>query len=228
MPTTLATFRSWLRLDLNDPAGSGQRFADADLDRAVERAVAEYSRACPRLRDVTLATTAGSRDVSLAGLAGLWTVEEVEWPVGRCPLALVEWRLSADRQTLTLLASAVPAGEPVRIRWGSRHTVDAGTSTVPEEHEALVALGAAGFACLAYSMPSADNFKYEDGATTALVDDTAIPLEWRRRSEAALAEFRKELARLAGARTLGARAAAVWSLPRPAPRYPSTADGREP
>jgi len=226
--TTLATFRSWLRLDLNDPAGSAPRFADADLDRAVERAVVDYSRAYPRLRDQTLATTAGSRDVSVAALAGLWAVEEVEWPLGQYPPALVDWRLSADRQTLTLLVPGAPAGEQVRVRWTSKHTVDLSTSTVLEEHEALVALGAAGFACYAYSTPSADNFRYEDGATAALVDDTAIPLEWRRRGDALLQEFRHQLGLLAAARTHGGRNRAVWSERRPAPRYPLTAEGSEP
>jgi hypothetical protein len=228
MAATLATFRAWLRLDLNDPAGGSQRFADADLDRAVERAVGEYSQASPRLREQTVATAAGSRDVSLAAFTGLWTVEEVEWPAGSYPARLVEWRLSPDRQTLTLLVASAPAGEQARVRWGSKHTVDATTSTIPEEHDPLVALGAAGFAALAYSTPSADNFRYGDGATAALVDDSMIPIEWRRRGEAALAEFRRQLAGLAQARVVGARKTVVWSTPRPAPRYPSAVDGREP
>ena len=231
MATTLATFRAWLRLDLNDPAGSAPRFADADLDRAIDRALTAYSQVWPRLRDQTLTTTAGSRDVSVAALAGLWTVEEVEWPAGAqavYPPALANWRLSPDRQTLSLLVPAAPGGEPVRVRWASKHTVDLTTSTVPEEHEALLALGAYGYVCLAYSTPSADNFRYEDGAMAGMVDDSMIAVEWRRRSEAALAEFRRLLGQLAVSRTHGARGRVVWSEPRPAPRYPATVDAREP
>jgi hypothetical protein len=228
MPTTLPTMRAWLRLDLNDPAGASQRFADADLDRALERALVEYSRASPRLREQTLSTTAGSRDVSLAGLAGLWTVEAVEWPLGEYPARFVEWRLSADRQTLTLLVETAPTGESARVRWASKHTLDAGTSTIPEEHEPLVALGAYGYACLAYSTPSADNFRYEDGATAALVDDSMIAAEWRRRGDAALAEFRRQLAGLVRLRAIDTPHRVVWSRPRPAPRYPTGVDGLEP
>jgi hypothetical protein len=228
MAATLATFRAWLRLDLNDPAGSSPRFADADLDRAIDRAVAEYSRAAPRLRDQTLATAAGSRVLSLAGLAGLRDVEEVEWPEGGYPPSLVEWALAPDRQSLTLLVSAAPAGENARVRWSSKHAVDLSTGTVSEEHEALVALGAYGYAAGAYSTPAADNFRYEDGATAAQVDDTAIPVEWRRRSEAALSIFREQLGPIVRTRMTGMRARVVWSDPRPAPRYPSTAEGREP
>jgi hypothetical protein len=214
MPATLASFRGWLRQDLNDPAGSSQRFADADLERAVERAVVEYSQAAPRLRVQQLVTTVGSREVSLAGLAGLWLVDEVEWPVGQYPPAQPAWRLLADKQTLTLLVPAAPNGEPVRVTWGSKHTVDAASSTIEEAHETLVARGAYGFACLAYSTPAADNFKYEDGATAGLVDDTPIPLEWRRRAEAALNEFRTAIGRLAIARTRGMRGRVVWKAER--------------
>jgi hypothetical protein len=190
--------------------------------------VVEYSRAYPRLQEQTLATTAGSRDLSLAALAGLWTVEAVEWPAGQYPARTVEWRLSADRQTLTLLAETAPAGEPALVRWGSKHTLDAGTSTIPQEHEPVVALGAGGLACLAYSTPSADNFRYQDGDTAAAVDDSMIPVEWRRRGEAALAEFRQQLTSLARARAIDTPHRVVWSKRRPAPRFPSGTDGREP
>ena len=81
---------------------------------------------------------------------------------------------------------------------------------MPAEHEALLSLGAYGFAALAYSTPAADNFRYEDGATAALVDDTAIPVEWRRRGEAALAEFRRQLADLAATRVTGTPKRVAW------------------
>lgn len=229
MPSTLVTFRSWLRLDLSDPAGSNQRFADADLDRAVERAVVEYSQAVPRTRDSTLTTAAGSRDLSLAALIGLWAVVEVEWPVGQYPRRLVPFELSPDRQTLTLRVAAAPAAaESVRARWTAKHTVDATTSTVLEEHEALISLGAYGYACLAYSTPASDNFQYQDGAPAAAVDDTMIPREWRERAAAVLHEFRDTLVALARDRALAAAGRVVWSRPRPAPRWPSSADAREP
>lgn len=229
MPTTLATFRSWLRLDLNDPAGSDQRFSDADLDRALERAVAEYSRAVPRVQDAILTTTVGSRDVSLATLSGLWAALEVEWPVGRYPRQLVPFELSPDRQTLTLRVAAAPAAaESVRVRWTSRHVVDGSTSTIPQEHEAVVSLGAYGLAAVAYSTPTSDNFRYQDGGQSALVDDTMIPREWRERAEAALFEFRDTLGALARNRALASGARVVWSQPRPAPRWPTTVDGTEP
>ena len=44
---TLTTLRADLRLDLNDPTGAHERFANADLDRAITRALTEFSRALP-------------------------------------------------------------------------------------------------------------------------------------------------------------------------------------
>ena len=122
MATTLADFRSWLRLDLNDPAGASQRFADADLDRAVARAVADYSLAAPRLQDAQLMTVPGSRELSLASLAGLQAVEEVEWPTGRYPPALVPFWLAPDRQTLTLLCPPRPPRRVLRACAGRAST----------------------------------------------------------------------------------------------------------
>lgn len=213
MATTLATFRAWLRLDLADPAGSSQRFADADLDRAVARALADYSLAAPWLQDAQLMTVPGSRELSLASLAGLQAVEEVEWPTGRYPPALVPFWLAPDRQTLTLLVPDAPTeASTARVRWASKHTVDLATSTVPEEHEALVALGAYGYACSSYSTPAADNFRYGDGLAASLVDDTAIPVEWRRRSEAALLQFRVELERLRQRRARVGRPWVTWAV----------------
>ncbi len=213
MATTLADFRSWLRLDLNDPAGASQRFADADLDRAVARAVADYSLAAPRLQDAQLMTAPGSRELSLASLAGLQAVEEVEWPTGCYPPALVPFWLAPDRQTLTLLVPGAPTeASAARVRWASKHMVDLATSTVPQEHEALVALGAYGYACLSYSTPAADNFRYQDGLAASLVDDTAIPGEWRRRSELALGQFRADLERLRQQRARSGRPWVTWMV----------------
>ena len=224
--STLASFVAWLRLDLNDPVAA--RFADADLQRAVARAVEEYGRAAPRVRDNTLSTVVGSRDVSLATLTGLIDVVEVEWPTGSYPRDMVAFELSADLATLTLLVDSAPSAVGnVRVRWPSGHTVDGTSSTVPVRDEALVCRGAYGFACLAYSTPAADSFRYQDGDQASEVDQTAVPREWRARGDAALTEFRQGLGDLRQRRAVGARGRVVWSEPRTAPYWPVGAE-REP
>ncbi len=236
---TLIDFRGWLRLDLNDPAGASQRFADADLDRAVARAVAELSLVAPRATDTEHVVTSSSRVLDLSGApyAGLVDVLEVEQPYGAggslatFPPSLVPFRLSADRTRLLLLGRTVPAvGDVVRVRWVAAHTITVASTTVPAEHDALVALGAYGYACLAYSTPAADNFRYQDGMAASLVDDTAIPGEWRRRSEVALGQFRAELERLRQQRARSGRPWVTWSQPVGSLLWPvdNLSGGREP
>lgn len=87
----------------------------------------------------------------------------------------------------------------------------------------MVATGAAGYAMLAYSTPAADNFKYDDGATVAGVDDSMIPREWRARYRVAVGEWREflgELRQRRRAEVLGG-ARVSWSRRQPAARWPS-------
>ncbi len=230
---TLTTLRADLRLDLNDPTGAHERFANANLDRAITRALTELSRALPYVQDATLRTVADSRCVDLSGLTGLWDVEAVEWPTGAYPRRWRRFELALDKQNVTLLVTTPPsAAEDVLVQWAKGHTLDglngATSTTVPEEFDELLLIGAYGFAVWAYSTPAADNFRYQDGAQFAQVDDSMIAPEWRTRGEQALATFRSRLADLQRSRVVQAASTVVWSEPRPAPRWPRTAAGREP
>jgi hypothetical protein len=211
---TIADYRARLRLDLIDPAGSTPRFSDAGLDRAILRAVAEYQRAVPRAQSVQLTTTPGSRELALAALPDLLEVYRVEYPAGRYPPVYPPFRVSLDGLTLTLLVPEPPAGaEPVNLEYGAVHLVDAAQSTLPPADEPVVLRGAYGFACEAYATAAGDNFRYEDGQDTGLVDDTAIPRRWAERAREALAGFRAELARLRSERALQAAARTAWGIP---------------
>lgn len=236
---TLVDFRASLRLDLNDPAGGSQRFADADLDRAVTRAVAELSLVFPFETDTEHTAGAASRTISLTGgtFTGLTGVSEVEFPYGAAgveaafPPALVPFRVGANGTSVLVLSADVPAATSVlRVRWQKAHLIDAASSTVPVRYDPLLALGAAGFACLAYSSPAADNFRYEDGAVVAQVDDTRVPVEWRTRGLAYLAQFRAELGRLQQERARTGRPWVSWGQSPQAPLWPvhQFDGGREP
>lgn len=235
---TYVDFRGWLRLDLNDPAGASQRFADGDLDRAVDRARSEFEVALPRETDTEHAAAA-SRIQTLPGgtYPSLIEVAEVEQPYGAAgataqhPPRLVPFRLAADRASVRLLGRDVPtAAEVLRIRWTRRHTLDGATTTVPVEYDPLLALGAAGFACLAFSSPAADNFRYEDGQVVGNVDDSMVAPEWRRRGLEYLSEFRLRLAKLREDRARVGRPWISWGRSPLTPEWPVTHDqaGREP
>ena len=221
---TLADFRSWLRLDLNDPASSTQRFSDSDLNRAVSRVVAELSLAWPKVTDSEVVLASASRTVPLpsATFPGLIDVAEVEYPYGAAgteathPPTLVPFLVAPDRASLRLLTDDVPAaGARLRVQWTAAHAIGEATTTVPAELDQLLTRGAYGFACLAYGTPAADNFKYEDGATVAGVDDSMIPKAWRERANEALADLRRGLDRLEARRAVGQ--SVVWRLDSLAP-----------
>ena len=70
----------------------------------------------------------------------------------------------------------------------------------------VIVTGAAGYACMAWSTGTADNFRYTDGDGATTVDDTAAGPEWRARAQAHLDRFDRDLKRLATARARSTRA----------------------
>jgi hypothetical protein len=139
--------RARLRIELHDEDSGAYRWEDAVLDRHLLRAVKNLSFVWPQEQKTTLATTAGSRDLSLASLTDLVRVYAVEYPVGRYPASFVQHSVFAG--TLTLLTEQAPAGvENVDVYWGSVHTLDGSTSTIPAVAEDIVITGAAGFAAI--------------------------------------------------------------------------------
>jgi hypothetical protein len=133
--------------DLHDEDSAAYRWTDAVLDRHIGRAVNEYSLHAPLEQKTTLATTPGSRDVSVASLTSLIDIEAVEWPVGEFPPRRVGW--SEWQSTITLDAVSAPsAAENMYVYWTRMHTLDGSSSTVPAPHEDIVAAGAAAYAAL--------------------------------------------------------------------------------
>ncbi|MBI4308059.1 MAG: hypothetical protein HY684_04565, partial [Chloroflexi bacterium] len=75
----LNDMRTRVRKDLRDEDSSAYRWTDAELDRHIDHALQDVSLAAPLEAKATLTTTAGSRDLSVAGLAGLVALEAVEY-----------------------------------------------------------------------------------------------------------------------------------------------------
>jgi len=174
-----------VRRDLKDEDANNYRWSDAELDRHIAHALSELSGAAPVEAVATLATTSGSRDIDIATLRPLVIVQAVEYPAGKFPKQYQRFSLWAD--TLTLLGDLVPDGDDARILYGRPHTLDAETSTLPATLEDLLAIGAAGFACLEWASFSINKVNV-GGATTAQ--------EFEAAGQARLNFFRKELRRL--------------------------------
>jgi hypothetical protein len=150
----LSTMRTLVRRDLKDEDNSNYRWQDSEIDRAIQRAVAELSGYCPREMKSTLATSDGSREIDISGLTDRVSVDRVEFPVGETPRSFQRFSVYAD--TITLIGSVDGDGEDCYIYWGKVHTLDASTSTIPSYLEDVLALGAAAYAVLAQTQYRTD------------------------------------------------------------------------
>ena len=146
----LAEMRARVRQDLHDEDANNYRWTDEELDRHIEHAVHELSMAVPLQDKANLTTAAGSRELSIASLIDLVTIEAVEYPVAEYPPRYV--RFSLWGETLTLLVEGTPgAGEEVYVYYGKLHTLNETTSTIPSPLEELVAMGAEGYAAIEWA-----------------------------------------------------------------------------
>ena len=146
----LPEMRTRVRRDLRDLDAADYRWSDTELDRHIEHAVRDLSLASPQEAKVALTASAGSRDLSVASLENLVSVEAVEYPADEYPPVYVLFSLWGD--TLTLLVESAPmGGERAHVYYGKLHSLDANASTIPSSLEELVATGAAGYAALEWS-----------------------------------------------------------------------------
>ena len=138
----LSDMRDRLRKDLHDEDATNQRWTDGELDRHIQRAVRDLSLSAPLEAKTTLSTTAGSRDLSIAGLADLVAVEAVEYPTGDYPPTYVPYSVWLS----------TPAGvESVNVYHTKLHTLDATSSTLPSRFEDVAATGAGAYAALEWA-----------------------------------------------------------------------------
>jgi len=146
----LSEMRGRLRKDLHDEDPANQRWTDGELDRHIQRAVRDLSLSAPLEAKTTLSTTAGSRELSIAGLTDLVAVEAVEYPTGDYPPTYVPY--SVWLSTLTMLIDAAPGGvESVNIYHTKLHTLDSTSSTLPSRFEDVAATGAGAYAALEWA-----------------------------------------------------------------------------
>jgi hypothetical protein len=144
LPTMLAE----VRRDLRDEDDENYQWTDDELERHIARAVLEFSAKIPCVQMTALATTPDSRDIDISGLTDRIDVIAVEYPIGEDPKRRVRYSLFGD--TLTILGDEIPDGSNCNIYWGTIHTLDAESSTLPSRFEHLIAVGAEGYALNAW------------------------------------------------------------------------------
>jgi hypothetical protein len=181
----LNDMRALVRRDLHDEDNTNYRWTDTEIDRHITRALKDFSNALPLEQKAALATTAGSREISLASLTNRVIIERVEYPVGQFPPA--NPRFGVWNDILTFLGDEVPDGSGCCIYYGKLHTLDSGTSTIPTRYEELIAAGACGFASLEMAFFTIN--RVNSGGT-------GTPEDWESRGLERLAFFMCELKRL--------------------------------
>jgi len=148
--TTLVTMRAAVRQDLRDTDAAGYKWTDEELDRHLQRALADYTQVAPLMATTTVVAGA-SASYDLSATPGWLWCERVEYPLDGRPRATVIFE-EVVRGQVTLLDEALPSvGENVRFWYAKEHTLDAVSSTVPYEDEPLLVLGAVAYALLAYA-----------------------------------------------------------------------------
>lgn len=181
--TTIGDLRDALRIELHDE--DSDRWDDDVLDRHLQRAARQLAFVWPREQKSTLSTTDGSRDLSLTSLSDLVRILAVEYPVSQYPASYVQFSRFGD--TLTLLVDQAPGdAENVAVYWGSLHTLDSMTSTLPVVAEDAVITGAAGYAAVEWASFATNR------ANVSGPDAVADYLAWGERQ---LARFHEMLSR---------------------------------
>lgn len=141
--TTLTSLRALVRRDLKDEDATNYRWTDAEIDRAIDKALSDYSLRCPLQELTELATVADSTNVDITTLTDLIDITRVEHPITTPPYP--SHTFSFWKNKLIFLDGHVGDGENCNVYWLKRHTLGA-TSTIPIPHEHVIAIGAAAYA----------------------------------------------------------------------------------
>jgi len=201
MSSDISILRARLRVDLAEP--SADRWTDNELDRHIQHAVRDLNRAAPREMVETGLTVPdpASLQIDVSGISDLVHMVAVEYPVGGHPRRLRHFELWGA--TLTLFTDTMPeAGEPVTVYYTARHTVDSEGSTLPDNLEDIVLVGAAGYALLGYLAATHDRVTIGDGQTAVQIRAHANDL---------LMQFRQDLTALKRERQLVVVTGALWT-----------------
>ncbi len=148
----LTEMRARVREDLQDTDSQNYRWTDDEVDGAIDRVVTEYSLHAPIEQQDDITTTDGDTELDISSLSGLLKIESVEFPIGQTPKYLQRTEYWAGY----LYMEDEGDGEDARVRWLKKHTLTAGSTTIPAEHEEIIVLGATGYLAMSASAYTVD------------------------------------------------------------------------
>jgi hypothetical protein len=186
--SSLSDLRDLVEGDLDD--SSNDVWTTGEIDRAIERALREYSLVRPQQAVGTISLSVDGREIGISTLTGLIRVVRVWHPyTSSDPEDPPEWRMwELWGTTLYILDGDEPAdGEVVRVYYHKQHTIDGlngeSTTTIPAEDEGVVVFGAAAYAALQKAR----------GAVGEAGVSTETPEHWLNWAAGRLKEFRAQL-----------------------------------
>jgi len=141
-----------VREDLQDTDSQNYRWTDDEVDGAILRAVDEYSIHAPIQQQSDIATTNDNNELVISSLSGILKVEAVEFPLGETPRHLQHIDYWAGK----LYMQEKGDGSNARVRWLKKHTLAAGATTIPAEHDEILVLGATGYLAMSASANTVD------------------------------------------------------------------------
>jgi hypothetical protein len=136
-----------VREDLKDTDSQNYIWSDAEIGAAIDRAVTEYSLHAPIQQQDDIATTAGDRELDISSLIGLLKIESVEFPIGQSPKYMQHIEYWGGH----LYMQEEGDGTDARVRWLTKHSLTAESTTIPAEHEEIIVLGATGYLAMSAS-----------------------------------------------------------------------------
>jgi hypothetical protein len=141
-----------VREDLQDTDSQNYRWTDDEVEGAILRAVDEYSIHAPIQQQSDIATTNDNNELVISSLSGILKVEAVEFPLGETPRHLQHIDYWAGK----LYMQDDGDGSNARVRWLKKHTLAAGSTTIPVEHDEILVLGATGHLAMSASANTVD------------------------------------------------------------------------
>jgi hypothetical protein len=162
----LEDVRGQIRAEAGEASG-GEAWSDEGLDRHITRALEELSAAWPREETADIATTVGSRELSLATIAAdMLDVEAVEYPLGHYPPSMPAF--GTWNGALQLHLDRAPDGSDARVHYTARHELDGEGTTLTAFQVELLVAGASGYAALERSVSLANRLATGDEAAEKL------------------------------------------------------------
>lgn len=148
----LTEMRARVREDLQDADSQNYRWTDDEVDGAIDRVVQEYSLAAPIEQEDDISTTDDDTELDISSLTGLLKIESVEFPIGQTPKYLQRTEYWAGQLNMEDEGD----GEDARVKWLKKHTLTAGSTTIPTEHDEIIVLGATGYLAMSASAYTVD------------------------------------------------------------------------